>query len=218
MNKTEHDRFKKLLLDARLLEIQNMGIDIKEPCFEPSPEYHTKINEILTKAKENRAKTPYKYLFIVAIIVISLLVTVACAVVIDYIIKYEENATVIIPQPTKKEHRETLEDIYTMGYVPEGYTVTDVSETSKNAFAVWAKDSDVIALSQLAFTTDSIFSFDNDINYTEAHIGIYKVYYRKEFGYYDLYWKYDGYVFCLSCVENISFPEIEKIIENIKIK
>ena len=160
MKKLDKGTIEKLLCDATLLEMRCVCGETEEPPFTPSEEFNERVASILSgEYKKRTPRSPYKYILIAAVIAAILLFTAACVITLDYIIRYNENEIVVIPQGGH-DHRDHIADYYTLSYVPEGYEKVEFSPTEYNAYTIWMRGEEALVFSQSAFSEDKISETD----------------------------------------------------------
>lgn len=109
-----------------------------------------------------------------------------------------------------------IEEEYTLGWLPDGYTLVTYQRDDYSVFEVWNNDSgDEIAFSQRLL--DSSFTIDNENYYKELEINGYKAFYvEDEYGAV-IKWT-DGYYWFTITVPKRNIKDIMTIQEKISVK
>lgn len=222
MTLKEKKLFSKLLLDSALLEARGFNEE-PEVSLDHSPLYMAKINGIFKgeNEKPRSLKLSPRVLLIAAIIIALIITAVACAPIIRrFIVRFIDGNYEVIPTPEENEVvRQRIDDIYTLTIIPDGFFEVEPQPVLSDMHTVrlWMKGEENIVLAQSVWNGGA-WNIDGERTYTKIICNGIDVYYSEEFGYYDVSWIYDGYLFTITCPSSYEISYIERMIGGVKIK
>lgn len=124
-----------------------------------------------------------------------------------YFVENEEDLDI----PTSIEH------MYLPTSIPEGYIQTYSQNYENNAISIWTKDSETIILTQDIIQEETKVTLNNEeANYQILSVDNNTIYYYIDKEICSLFWINNGYLFTMTCPDNIPLSEIEKIISSME--
>ena len=169
------------------------------------------------KADAKRTWSP-KMKRIVAILIAAALLLTSCAVIFrNEIREVFEEFFVKLTYSGDGMGSDTIEEVYELTYLPEGYSLTD--KNVRPLHIKWEytnEDNNMIKFEQRVLDT-SKFTVDSESGYSEIkEIEEYDVYYRKNSKQHFYVWNENKYSFCLISDLKISDDVLVEIINGIK--
>ena len=215
--------FGDLFLEANLEAIDEVLSKCTQPYI-PSKEFEQKVQNMIygERPKVVTKKLPLRKKIAVALIAAAILLLVGCTVhaykdrIGNLFIEVFEEYLVGQFDNGKEENLSEIKDIYTVGYVPEGYTLQKETVRDSRVTYTWQNDSgDLISFEQMIYDKtkhyidgeegeSKNFNFENLMIYCR---------YTDEWAVY--LWDDGEYVFAIRTNHTFSEEEIVKIIESI---
>lgn len=120
-----------------------------------------------------------------------------------YFVENEEDLNI----PTNIEH------VYLPTYIVDGYTQINSKNYGQYTKTLWAKENDLIILMQDILQEETKVTLNNEgVNYQILSVDNNTIYYYIDKEICSLFWTNNGYLFTMTCPDNIPLSEIEKII------
>jgi len=222
MNGNQLTKIKNALLFTELAEIRAFEA-LPDVDIVHSKEYNERVGEIISgdlKARHKTVRTPKR--IAVLIIVTALLASLAVTAVAfrkefkGFFVEVFETFSRFVSKPDD-DVPETLEKLYTVSEVPEGFTTVSETANDKVAQTLWLRDMDMLVLEQTVIGMTAGMDTENsecEIIEIDGFEG-YKIYKDNT---YTLTWSDGEYVFCLVCSDTVSFDKILEMAENLQVK
>ena len=131
---------------------------------------------------------------------------------------YETFSRLTLLEEQKEEMKTSIEETYTLGEIPEGYVLTDLTRLLNLCKTEWISDQgESIRLMQQADDDLSIRINTEDYDGEFVSFGDYEGVYFIALGYHNLVWIRDGYTFILSAPPSIDRDTFMSMAQNIKV-
>ena len=111
-----------------------------------------------------------------------------------------------------------IEEVYTLGEVPEGYVLAYESRGIGSNVYQWYNNGEQIELFQMAAAVGSSTIDAEDNPYQELYVGDFEGLYLVDENYRWIAWVYDGYLFEITCPLSITESELINMAKSIKIQ
>ncbi len=221
MTKAEIDILKKALFIAGCEEVEAYNaLPDEDVVF--SKEFEEKVLAINKRRKSLFYKATKTVPRRIAVVLIAAVITFTMMMgisairtpIINFVVKvYDSFISIFVEEEEDIKLPTSIEHMYLPTYLPEGY-VKIISENYEfNAQTLWLKNIYTITLSQNILSEDSKITINNeDIDYQIVSINGIDVHYYNDTGFCSIFWSNNGYLFTLTCPEDITISEIEKII------
>ena len=220
-NMTDLELFRQALMDARNQKVDEVLRSVPDNVV-PSAQYLAKMQRLLNGKRRRKLSKKSKWLIALVAALLALLVGCAAYVyrhkIADFIEGiYDKHATVVSDAGADVNDGLSVNELYTLTYVPEGYTLY-FEDTALGVTQVWKDaNNNKIAFNQHSMNTVSLLDVERSAS-NVLEIGEQKIYYRKELES-DLYiWTDDTYVYRLTFLQQVPEAELIKIIENIQVR
>ena len=219
MDKSNLELFKQALNEAVSNKFDKMAAECTEEIVYSDRHKLTMRTIVYGKADTKRVLSPKMRRIIAILIAVALLLT-SCGIIFrNEIREIFKDFFVSLTYESNDENDDMIEDVYTLGYLPEGYTLAKEIKTSmfiQNKFV--NQNNDVILFEQRAITS-SDFYIDIEQGYsmiTEIEsIDVYHRYTEKNHHY---AWNDGKYSIKIKSSTNLSVDEIILLIEGITTK
>lgn len=168
------------------------------------------------KADVKRAWSP-KMKRIIAILVVAALLLTSCAIIFhNEICEVFEEFFASITFSESESNSDTIEELYELTYLPEGYNLTNKKVRSlRIQWEYTNENNDTIQFEQRVFERTS-FTIDSESGYSQMkEIEEWDVYYRSTDKYHNYIWNDGEYIFQIKSNQKISNEEIILIIQGI---
>lgn len=220
-NMTDLELFRQALMDARNQKVDEVLRSVPDNV-EPSAQYLAKMQRLLNGKRRRKLSKKSKWLIALVAALLALLVGCAAYVyrhkIADFIEGiYDKHATVVSDAGADVNDGLSVNELYTLTYVPEGYAL-EAEDTTFGVTQIWEDaDNNKIIFNQLPQNSLQLLDVERSAS-NVLEIGEQKIYYRKELES-DLYiWTDDTYVYRLTCLQEMPEAEVIKIIENIQVR
>ena len=218
MDKSNLELFKQAISEGLSKRFDNIADSYTEE-IECSEKHMLAMQAIIYgKTEKKRVWTP-KMRRIIAILVAAALLLTGCGIIFrNEIREIFEEFFVSVSYESEDENNEMLKDVYSLTYLPEGYTVKEIITTSvlvKNKST--NQNGNVILFEQRPLTSD--FTVDSEMGYSKMEdIDEYEIYYRStgELHYY--IWTDGKYSLKLRSDTKLSYEEIVLVLNGIRTK
>lgn len=178
--------------------------------------------EIIATSKAIEQRMGKKRL-IAILVAAALLLLVGCTAYVyrnqigSFVETFFENSVNIGFADEEKNDITTIEEVYELTYIPEGYTLKEKHISEVNVtFTYYDKEQNVVWFDQCPLGASNNFVLDNDTQDASVfeHNGI-EIYVRLNTKTRHYFWENDKYAMSLTCSTSISQDEILKIIDGI---
>lgn len=212
---------KKAFIDA-MCEKYEKELSVCSETADCSAAHKTRVQQIISGST---AVVPRKRLSkktIVALIIAAALLLAGCTVYAyrdtignfffeifgEYMVGQFDNG--------KDDNLDVIKDVYTVGYVPEGYTLQKETIRDSRVTYTWKNDSgDLISFEQKIYDKTKHYIDGETIQFSELLIEDYIVYFANVDSSYLLLWDNGKYIFTLRTTQRFTKEEFSKIIKNI---
>lgn len=223
MTESEKLLFKRALWDATCSAyLKELDSCEEDACF--SAAHAEKMNVILgAKPARTQAIGRPKKRTVIATIIAAALLFVGCAVYVyrevigDFIVTvFKDHINISFDNSDGADHPQKIEEKYTLGYVPEGYTPTKTSSSSIGKEQQWKNNSGEYIIFEQSIIDGSIYNINSELGETKIlHICGLNVYYRN-IEKPCCIWSDGKYSLLLTTSEELPLEELEKIIQSIE--
>ena len=225
MTKYEINILRKALLKVEQKEL-NYFKNLPRQEVEFSEEFESKIQNLAKKRKTfiwQATKTvPRRVALIFAAVIMTfcLMMTISAIripVVNFFVNIYEEFISIFIDEEEGYVPPEKIETIALPSYMFIGYTLDDSQNYGKDAESFWSNENgDVVILYQQVLETEFQSFIDNqDLEFQQENTESITLHYSIKNRYYQIFWSKNGYLFSLTCPENIPLKEVKEMIISI---
>lgn len=199
--------------------------------YEKSDEQIAKeLENIYKKANKNKKKLLLWYLnttkkqavaILIAICIflgLSVGVYAAREPIVEFFLNVKEKfSEVFFNQEDIEKAPKTIETVYTLGYVPEGYELSDRKIYNKNVKTIWKTSLGTEIIFDQSCINNSEKTIDNEDNDLEIfYIENTKIITYEKFDQRKLIWNNEKYIFSLTVPKKISSEEYKNIINSLK--
>ena len=213
------------VVDTYFKQIRELDGGVYEKSEE---EISEELKNIYKKANTNKKKTILWYLNTTGTRVAAIFIVIGVFLgfsvgvyavrkpIVEFFLNVKEKfSEVFFEQEAIDNAPDTIETVYTLGYVPEGYELVDTQTYKKYTKSVWKdqNEEEIILNQQCIGTSQKLDNENND--FVIFYINTAKVVMREKFHQKEFYWNNDNYTFMLSVPIIISDQESTKIIESI---
>lgn len=221
MTKVEIDILKKALFIIGREEVEAYkALPDEDVVF--SKEFEDNVRAINKRRKSlfyKATKTVSRRIAVVliaAVITFTMMMSVSAirTPILNFVIKtYDSFISIFVEKDEEIKLPTSIEHMYLPAFLPEGYIEISSENNEINAKSIWMNKNAIIILSQNVISEDSKIVIDNqDADYQTTMIDKNEIYYYSKNGFYTMYWSDGYYIFTLTCPEDITIGEIEKII------
>ena len=220
-NMTDLELFRQALMDARNQKVDEVLRSVPDNVV-PSAQYLAKMQRLLNGKRRRKLSKKSKWLIALVAALLALLVGCAAYVyrhkIADFIEGiYDKHATVVSDAGADVDDGLSVNELYTLTYVPEGYTLY-FEDTALGVTQVW-KDANNNKISFNQFSMKALNYLDGERSYSSIfEMGEQKIYYRKEQELLSYIWTDNSYIYKLVLTWEVSEDEVIKIIENIRVR
>ena len=222
MNGNQLTKIKNALLFAELAEIRAFEA-LPDVDIVHSKEYNDRVEEIISgdlKARHKTVRTPRRIaaLIIVTMLLASLAVTAVAfrKELKSFFVEVFDSFTWLTSVP-EEEAPETIEKVYTISTVPDGFVLIDESCNEKIAQTLWFRDSDMLCLEQ-AVIGGSVGADMENAEQSITKVGEFEAFKTYKNNLYSLTWSDGEYVFCIVCADTVPFDKILEMAEGLTVK
>ena len=224
----EHKGYKKLkeaFKEVNQWEYENLHLDDLEEVI-PSVRYQKRMARLIRQQKHPFWKYFNTLGKRIAVISLVIALTLACSMsvsavrepIVEFITNmYEKFVEIVFDQDDIAKSPETIETVYTLGYIPEGYSLHEEVILDNRTSFVWVNND----FEQIIFTQYILagnYSLDNENGDFEIlHIADKKIAYMNKYGTKKIYWNTEDYAFSLMLPASFSEEECLRIVKLITI-
>lgn len=218
MDKSNLELFKQAISEGLSKRFDNVADSYTEE-IECSEKHKLAMQAIIYgKTEKKRVWTP-KMRRIIAILVAAALLLTGCGIIFcNEIREIFEEFFVSVSYESEDKNSETLKDVYSLSYLPEGYEIVkETITTVRIKYKITNQNGDIILFEQRPLTSD--FTVDSESGYSRMKdIDEYEIYYRStgEFHYY--IWTDGKYSLKLRSDTKLSYEEIVLMLNGIRTK
>ena len=219
MDKSNLELFKQALNEAVSNKFDKMADECTEEIVYSERHKLAMRTIIYGKADTSRAWSP-RVKRIIAILVAAALILTSCGIIFrNQIREIFEEFYVKLTYERNEESQQILEEVYSLGYVPEGYELKKESITSMYVkYTFTNQGGENIHFEQRALT-HSGFVVDSESGYSKiTEIEEYEIYQRFTNGFYHYAWSDEKYSLKLRSTRQLSNEEIILMLDEIKTK
>lgn len=220
-NMTDLELFRQALMDARNQKVDEVLRSVPDNVV-PSAQYLAKMQRLLNGKRRRKLSKKSKWMIALVAALLALLVGCAAYVyrhkIADFIEGiYDKHATVVSDAGADVNDGLSVNELYTLTYVPEGY-VLEAEDTTFGVSQIWKDDdNNKIIFNQHSMKVLNYLDVERSAS-SVVEMGEQKIYYRKEQEA-DLYiWTDDTYIYKLTFSQQMPETEVIKIIENIQVR
>lgn len=242
MSTISRDVLKDCAFESTLKELQEFEL-LDYSHIKASDSFKERISGIIYQEKRAQGRlTPKRIIIsIVAAVLVSLLIAFAASArlrqkTVDFFLEVHDKFSKLIvvgaeentdstDGGTQKEDPEEplitypteIETVYIPSYIDEnGYLQLDLFQNESNVYMLWINGEFMIDLSQ-NIVHDTNISMDTEYaEYKTAYIDNSEVFYNLKNGIYLVVWLDHGYIFTMTCDEELGWEEVEKIVLSLK--
>ena len=215
MEKSNLELFREALFEA--MSSKTNEADLAEK-IEPSDRHKDAMQAILDGTYERKSVWKLTKAKIAAIIVAAALLLAGCAYrnEIRDIIEEIYDKYIHITYSDEGANGKTIEEVYELTYVPEGYVLEESSITPATVRYEFCNNADRMIFYQYILD-DTDFYVDGENGYTIV-VGItdYSVYYRKSNDAHYYLWNDGRYAMKLTATKELSIEELQSIIDGMR--
>ena len=187
-----------------------------------------KLNNQKGKPVQSERRNPtilWRHRFVFLALIVASLSFVSCSVyayreeIRDFIEEiYDEHIKVTFDDSKGQGSSSYIAEVYSLGYVPEGYELVDKTVNPLSVQYEWRNlDNDVIIFRQLNLD-DTNFTLDNESGYIAVlRHGNYEIYCSVYGDLYDYIWNDGKYGFMLQSTIEMDFDELVSILDSVTI-
>ena len=219
MDKSNLELFKQALNEA----VSNKFDKMADECTEEivySDKHKLAMRAIVYGKTDNKRALSPKMRHIIAILIAVALLLTSCGIIFrNEIREIFEEFFVSLTYESNDENDDMIEDVYTLGYLPEGYVLEhDIIATTYTKYKFVNQKDDIIYFEQRPITSAE-FVVDSESGYSKIEeIEEHEIYYRYS-GTYNYYiWKNDKYTIKLRSTIKLSNEDIILIYDGITTK
>ena len=199
------------------------------PCYEGEidlgDDYEKYMNRLI-----KRSKNPFQRYFNttgrrIAGIAATVLIVFSCSMTVkavrDPIVKfvaniYEEFIEIVFAEDDVANAPDTIETVYTLGVIPEGYIVDQFYVYDHVTYMTWKNEhGDRLVLSQNTLDVSSILDTEES-NYDVIEWGGHRIAFAEKYGINSFLWNSSEYVFSLTVSSNIPKDEVFALIDSLE--
>jgi hypothetical protein len=224
---TEQEKLGQRYLEAAFAKMHEIYLEENPPVEGDvvySPKYIKAINKLFEKKEKRHTRwfdSVYKK---VVAIIVAAMITIGSGVCVyafqepiaEFIAEIKDKfVEIFFGEADISKAPTEIETVYTLGYVPDGYTLESSENMRIRATTIWSNGEDEVVLWQYLISNKE--TFDNEISdYKTIWISDIKLNYIEKYEDKYFYWNNAEYVFELSVPNNISNDECIDIIESLK--
>ena len=222
MNKTDKMLFRQALTEAFVRKYERELNECQETAV--CSEAHTRrMNEIISQsAQRERRRDRRKW--IVALLVAAALLLTACSVyayqdeIRSFIEKvYEDYIKVTYDDESENQEMKIISEYYTLGYVPDGYTLTKEIRLQSSMKCIWKNAEDQYLIFEQRVIDGTDYGLDGEVGETNVIVcGEYSVYCRSG-NVYTYIWNDGNYSFMITTPDALSDDMLIRLVESIEI-
>lgn len=217
-NKTNQELFKQALVEGvnRRIDREIAACD-EEVVFSRR---HIKNMERIVKGKTPKKTINKKMVAI--LVAAAVLLLAGCAIIYrdeirEFVTDIREFFVKIDFEDGENESR-SIDEIYELTYVPEGYTLTQQDITRMRVQYLFTNADDYIKFIQQSIDASNFYVDIEHGDYDIINLDEYEIYYQQTDGIYCYLWNDGKYALKLNSKEELSYETLEAIITGIKIK
>ena len=218
MDKSNSELFKQAISEGLSKRFDNVADSYTEE-IECSEKHKLAMQAIIYgKTEKKRVWTP-KMRRIIAILVAAALLLTGCGIIFrNEIREIFEEFFISVSYESEDKNSETLKDVYSLSYLPEGYTVKEIITTSVLVkYKSTNQNGNVILFEQRPLTSD--FTVDSESGYSRMEdIDEYEIYYRSTGKFHYYIWTDGKYSLKLKSDTKLSYEEIVLMLNGIRTK
>ena len=218
MDPSNSELFKQAISEGLSKRFDNVADSYTEE-IECSEKHKLAMQAIIYgKTEKKRVWTP-KMRRIIAILVAAALLLTGCGIIFrNEIREIFEEFFISVSYESEDKNSETLKDVYSLSYLPEGYTVKEIITTSVLVkYKSTNQNGNVILFEQRPLTSD--FTVDSESGYSRMEdIDEYEIYYRSTGKFHYYIWTDGKYSLKLKSDTKLSYEEIVLMLNGIRTK
>ena len=222
MNKNRLAKVKKALLCTELIEIGCLEA-FSDAKIIHSNAYNERVEQLFSNNGKPQKTGIRPQRRVAALVVATLLFTLLTVTAVafrkqirHFFVEAFETFTRFVSEPDEQAP-ETLEKLYTIPEVPDGFIMVSETANEEIAQTLWLRDMDMLVFEQSVIGTTTGVDTENseyemiEINGFEGH----KIY---KDNMYTITWIGEEYVFCIICSDTVPLDEVLDMAENLSVK
>lgn len=219
MDKSNLELFKQALNEA----VSNKFDKMAEECTEEivySEKHKLAMQTIVYGKTDNKRSLSPRMRRIIAILVAAALLLTSCGIIFrNEIREVFEEFFVKLTYEGDEESQQIIEEVYSLGYVPEGYKLKKESITSVRVKYNFSNQNGEILYFEQRALTQASFVVDSESGYSKIQeIEKYEIYQRFTAGFYHYAWNDEQYSLKIRSTRQLSSEEIILILNGITTK
>ena len=169
------------------------------------------------KANTKRTWSP-RMKRIIAILIAAALLLTSCGIIFrDEIREIFEEFFVKLTYSGDGTESDTIEEVYELTYLPEGYTINNKKIEPLRASHIFINGNNDIIIFEQRVLDKSAFTVDIESGYSQIkEIEKYNIYYRLTKTYHHYIWNDGKYAFEIKSYQSLSIEELELMIKGVK--
>lgn len=215
---------KKAFIEA-MYEKYSEELSVCNENAECSKEHKKRIRQIISGSSIVTSRKRFTKKTVVVLLIAAALLLAGCTVYVsreqieNFFVEIYDEYIVGKFDNGKEENVSEIIDVYTVGYVFEGFVLQKETIRNHSVSCIWQNETgDIIGFQQNIYD-NAVYYFDGEKGKaTTFKCGDYTVYFRSSDPWYTYLWDNGTYVFELSMTYEFSEEEVIKIIQSIKVK
>jgi hypothetical protein len=214
---------KEAFREINKWEYENLHLETLEEVI-PSPAYIKRMERLIQWQKRSCWKYVNSIGKRIAVIAVTIALTFGLSMsvsavrkpVVEFFVNmYEKFVEFFYDDDVSAKAPSTIETVYTLGYVPEGYELESCNINKLYTTFIWENDAgEQITFSQSILDGSSLMDNENS-NYGVLDLNGMSVACVEKYDDEYFYWNFDGYKFTLHVSRTRSYEDISKLIQSI---